>query len=167
VVVLEDILQLARQRDVWLATAESCTGGLVAAALTEVAGSSDVMAGGFVTYANAMKQQLVAVSSTSLHAYGAVCEQVACEMAQGACVAVQQFMGDGRGVLAVAVTGIAGPTGGSPEKPVGTVHLATCWLQGDAQPVFVHHACQFTGSRTEIRSQAVQHALEMLLAVLK
>ena len=159
---VEALLKCARQHDVWLVTAESCTGGLVAAALTEVAGSSDVVAGGFVTYANAMKHQWVGVSDVSLISYGAVSEQVACEMAIGACVAAQQSMGDGRGVLSVAVTGIAGPSGGSTSKPVGTVHLATCLVMPDQSPIVQHEAAFFSGSRSEIRVQAMQKALSMM-----
>ncbi len=106
----EALLALLRRRDLMVATAESCTGGLIAAALTSVAGSSDVVACGFVTYSNAAKTAMLGVPPTVLQAHGAVSEAVALRMAEGA-------LERSEATLAVAVTGIAGPGGGSAEKP--------------------------------------------------
>jgi len=111
------VLDAARRRALTIVTAESCTGGLVAAALTAIAGSSDVVDRGFVTYSNQAKQALLGVGATDLQRHGAVSGQVARAMAEGALDA------SGAG-LAVAVTGIAGPGGGSADKPVGLVWLA-------------------------------------------
>lgn len=160
------LLQAARHKDVWLVTAESCTGGMIAAALTSCAGSSDVVAGGFVTYSNHFKQHDVGVSAESLRAYGAVSEIVAKEMAEGAARHAQHSLGDCRAVLAVAVTGIAGPAGGSAEKPVGTVHMATCLLQVGFSPILLHKALYFQGDRDAVRLQTVDAALRMMMDVL-
>ncbi len=111
------VLDLCRANGLKLATAESCTGGLVAAVLTEIAGSSDVVERGFVTYSNEAKQELLGVAAATLAAHGAVSEATAREMAQGALRA-------SRADVAVSITGVAGPGGGSADKPVGLVHFA-------------------------------------------
>ncbi len=113
----EDVLQEMRGLGLKIATAESCTGGLVAAALTSVAGSSDVFERGFVTYSNEAKAQMLGVDPAMIRRHGAVSREVAIAMAHGA-------LRTSRAHLSVAVTGIAGPGGGSPEKPVGLVHFA-------------------------------------------
>jgi nicotinamide-nucleotide amidase len=118
------VLQLLRERGASLTTAESCTGGLIASMLTRIPGSSDCFHAGFVTYSNAIKHSVLGVLEKTLAAYGAVSEEVVREMAQGA---MQRSGAD----YAIAVSGIAGPDGGSPEKPVGTVWLA--W--GDRQSI--------------------------------
>ena len=139
-----------------LATAESCTGGLVAAACTAVAGSSDWFERGFVTYSNAAKTELLGVDAALINVHGAVSEPVAVAMALGALhrAPVQ---------LSVAVTGIAGPGGGVLGKPVGTVWLALAeWAAG--APV-VHAEClHLDGDRAAVRTATVHHALEQLLA---
>lgn len=112
-----DILDICRSGGLTLATAESCTGGLIAAVLTSIAGSSDVIERGFVTYSNAAKTDLLGVPPDLIARHGAVSEQVARAMAEGA-------LAHSRADVAVSVTGIAGPGGGSAEKPVGRVHLA-------------------------------------------
>ena len=148
----EDVLAAARERKLRLATAESCTGGLVAGALTEIAGSSDVVECGFVTYANAAKTRLLGVSAAWLNDpnVGAVSEVVARAMADGALRAA--------GVdLAVGVTGIAGPGGGSPSKPVGLVHFACA---RDGLPT-LHERHVFAGNRSAIRLAAVRVALAL------
>ena len=138
-----------------LATAESCTGGLIAAACTERAGSSVWFDRGFVTYSNAAKTAMLGVPAELIAAHGAVSEPVACAMAEGAVRAA--------GVnLAVAVTGIAGPTGGSPDKPVGTVWLAWAGQDQPAQAV----RCVFEGDRAAVRQATVVRALQGLLACL-
>ena len=112
----EDLLQGARVGGLKIATAESCTGGLIAGLLTEIAGSSDVFERGFVTYSNAAKMQLLGVPKGMLQTHGAVSEETAAAMAKGALAA---SLAD----IAVAVTGVAGPGGGTAEKPVGLVHF--------------------------------------------
>lgn len=109
-----ELLELARQHRAMIATAESCTGGLIAASLTEIAGSSDVVDRGFVTYSNAAKTDMLGVRPETLANHGAVSEETAAEMASGALARSQAS-------VAVSVTGIAGPGGGSPDKPVGRV----------------------------------------------
>lgn len=117
------VLDACRARGLTIATAESCTGGLVAAALTEIAGSSDVVDRGFVTYSNAAKQAMLGVPATTLKRYGAVSAATAIAMAAGA-------LKNARVDLSVAITGIAGPAGGSRQKPVGLVYFAAASRDG-------------------------------------
>ncbi|QTL01607.1 nicotinamide-nucleotide amidohydrolase family protein [Aquabacter sp. L1I39] len=148
----ERVLTLCRAAGLTLATAESCTGGLVVGALTAVAGSSDVVDRGFVTYSNAAKMQMIGVPEATLAAFGAVSEETARAMAEGALAAA------GVGV-SVAITGVAGPGGGSPEKPVGLVHFASARKGGTTR----HHEMRFGPlSRDEIRRRSVLVALDML-----
>lgn len=139
-----------------IAVAESCTGGLVSAALTEVAGSSDVFEAGYVTYSNDAKSAMLRVSGDVLETFGAVSVATAWSMAQGA---LSQSAAD----VAVAITGIAGPGGGSAKKPVGTVVFARA--ERGADPADVHADRKFYGDlgRGEIRLQAALCALELLL----
>jgi nicotinamide-nucleotide amidase len=147
-----EVVAALRDARLTIATAESCTGGLIAAALTSVAGSSEVVYGGFVTYANEAKMAMVAVPSAQLRAFGAVSREVAMTMAEGARAAAGTQ-------LAVAVTGIAGPGGGSPNKPVGLVHLALATADGTQ-----HLQKQFTAlDRNGIRHASVIEALRMIL----
>jgi len=139
-----------------LATAESCTGGWVAQAVTAISGSSEWFERGFVTYADAAKQEMLGVSADTLARYGAVSEQTAREMAAGA-------LARSRAQLAVAITGIAGPTGGSPEKPVGTVCFA--WSRDNATPRA--QTRRFEGDRESVRRQSVIAALEGIMALLE
>lgn len=145
------IIERARARRLKIATAESCTGGLIAGAITGVPGASDVFGYGFVTYANPAKIDLLGVSPDMIEDRGAVSEQVAVAMADGA---LRRAAAD----RAVAVTGIAGPGGGSAEKPVGTVLFALA-RRGDAT---VAERQVFAGDREAIRAATVAHALEML-----
>jgi nicotinamide-nucleotide amidase len=149
----EQVLAAARARKLKIATAESCTGGLVAGALTEIAGSSDVVERGFVTYANEAKTQMLGVSAAWLNDpnVGAVSEVVARAMADGVIAHAPVN-------LAVAITGIAGPGGGSKNKPVGLVHFA-CARRGHPT---VHQRHVFPGNRSEIRLAAVRVALALL-----
>jgi nicotinamide-nucleotide amidase len=148
----EQVLASARARGITLVTAESCTGGLIAAALTAIAGSSDVMLGGFVTYSNTLKTVVLGVPAPLIAQYGAVSEPVAAAMAHGAL--------DRSGAqLAVAVTGIAGPGGGGPDKPVGLVWLA---VQRRFQPPRIARHV-FAGDRQQVRSSTVGVALGMLM----
>ena len=134
-----------------LATAESCTGGLVAGALTDIPGSSDVVERGFVTYSNEAKNQMLGVPMDLIEQYGAVSEPVARAMAEGA---VAHSDAD----VAVAITGVAGPGGGTAEKPVGLVHFATAEAGGET----IADRQVFDGDRTAVREQAVLHALSLL-----
>lgn len=134
-----------------LATAESCTGGLVAAACTELSGSSAWFERGFVTYSNAAKTELLGVSAALIEAHGAVSEAVARGMAEGA-------LRHSLAQVSVAITGVAGPTGGSADKPVGTV----CFAWAVPTGVFSERV-HFGGERSDIRRAAVQHALQGLL----
>ncbi|MCB1884139.1 MAG: CinA family protein [Geminicoccaceae bacterium] len=145
------VLESCRRRGLTLVTAESCTGGLIAGLLTEIPGSSDVLGCGFVTYADAAKVGLVGVRPSTLDSDGAVSERTAREMAEGALAAT------GAGV-AVAVTGVAGPGGGSEAKPVGTVHIAVA-LEGSPT---LHARQGFMGDRTQIRLKSVAAALALL-----
>jgi nicotinamide-nucleotide amidase len=150
------VLDANRAAGRMVAVAESCTGGLVAAALTEIAGSSDVFERGFVTYSNEAKMEAIGVNQDILVTFGAVSVAVAWAMAQGA---LQHSHAD----IAVAITGIAGPGGGSDKKPVGTVVFARAVKGGDPDTVVadVRHFGDL--GRSEIRRQAALVALELLL----
>ena len=145
------VLIAYRKRGLRIATAESCTGGMIAAALTDVAGSSDVFERGFVTYSNDAKQELIAVPPTILAKYGAVSAETADAMARGA-------LARSRADVAISVTGIAGPGGGSAEKPVGLVWFGVARKVGEILTVRE----VFAGDRAAIRQAAVARALELL-----
>ena len=146
------VLDLCRARGWKVATAKSCTGGLVAGALTEIAGSSDVVDRGFVTYSNEAKQQMLGVPAATLSMHGAVSRQTAEAMARGA-------LGKGGADVVVAITGIAGPGGGSPDKPVGLVHFAVASRGG----ALTHAEMRYGDiGRTEVRHRSVLQALTML-----
>ncbi len=147
-----------RERDETLAVAESCTGGLVGSLVTDVSGSSAYFDRSLVTYSYEAKQELLAVSREALDDHGAVSEPVAAEMARG----VRDTAGTDWGV---ATTGVAGPTGGSPETPVGTVFIAVAraapWETGESGCTVAGY--EFDGSRTEVKASIAQTALEDLL----
>jgi nicotinamide-nucleotide amidase len=135
-----------------LVTAESCTGGLIAAAITEIPGSSDVLERGYVTYSNPAKQTNLGVPPETIERYGAVSEQVARAMAEGA-------LANSKAAVSVSVTGIAGPDGGSAEKPVGLVHLAAARRGGPT----IHKEMRFgSPGRGEVRRRSVLTALALL-----
>ncbi len=146
-----------RKRGWRLSCAESCTGGLIAAACTSVAGSSDWFDGGYVSYSYAAKEAMLGVDAALLAQHGAVSEPVVRAMVQGALQASQAD-------VAVAVSGIAGPGGGSPGKPVGLVWFAWGWRQGASVQVIAAHQ-QFDGDRTAVRMAATAHALSTLVSV--
>lgn len=154
-VEVAEVLQAARFWGVKIATAESCTGGLIAGALTDVAGSSDVFERGFVTYSNASKQEMLGVKAATLQAHGAVSEEVAREMAEGA-------LERSRTDLAVAVTGIAGP-GGSGVKPEGRVCFGLAQTGRATRVETVDFGAR---GRAGVRAATVDHALELLLQAL-
>jgi nicotinamide-nucleotide amidase len=138
-----------------LTTAESCTGGWVSQAVTSVAGSSDWFERGFVTYSDAAKQEMLGVSARTLAAHGAVSEETARDMATGA-------LAHSRAQVAVAITGIAGPGGGSPEKPLGMVCFAWAVTDGTISVQTRH----FEGDRENVRRQSVIAALQRVLELL-
>lgn len=147
----EKLLADAHANKLKIATAESCTGGLIAGLLTEIPGSSDVVDRGFVTYSNKAKEELLGVPLQTLKDHGAVSEQTARAMVAGA-------LKHSHAHVAVAVTGVAGPGGGSADKPVGLVHIAAA--RGDK---VVHRECRFGDiGRSEVRIKTVEVALEML-----
>ncbi|MGB3722460.1 MAG: CinA family protein [Pacificimonas sp.] len=159
----QDLLDLAtrviaenREAGRLVAVAESCTGGLVSAILTEIPGSSDVVGRGFVTYSNDAKRELLGVHSDVLETFGAVSVATAWAMAQGA-------LERSRADITVAVTGIAGPGGGTEQKPVGTVVFARALKDGDPDDITADTKVFPDQGRTQIRLQAVRCALELLL----
>jgi nicotinamide-nucleotide amidase len=146
------LLDLCKVRKLMVATAESCTGGLVVGALTDIAGSSAVVDRGFVTYTNAAKEQMLGVPSDTLSRFGAVSAETAAAMARGA-------LRNADADIVVAVTGIAGPGGGSAEKPVGLVHFAAASRSGELN----HREGRFGDiGRAEVRRLSVLQALAML-----
>ena len=152
--LVERLAAQLRAKGWMMATAESCTGGLIAGACTDLAGSSDWFERGFVSYSNAAKTELLGVDAALIAQHGAVSEPVARAMAQGA-------VAQARAQVAVAVTGVAGPGGGSVDKPVGLV-----WF-GWAVPGGVHTEVQrFDGDRAAVRAATVRHALARLLTLL-
>ncbi|HTB00886.1 MAG TPA: CinA family protein [Bradyrhizobium sp.] len=147
------LLDLCRMRKLTIATAESCTGGLVAGALTDIPGSSDVIDRGFVTYSNDAKRAMLGVKASTLESFGAVSKETAIAMAVGAL--------ERAGVdLAVSITGIAGPGGATPGKPVGLVHLAVASRDGR----IINRECRFGAiGRSAVRQRSVVEALRMLM----
>lgn len=151
-----DLLALCRAKGLKLATAESCTGGLIIGCLTDIAGSSEVVDRGFVTYSNAAKTEMLGVPAGLIARVGAVSEVVACAMAEGA-------LARSNADIAVAVTGIAGPGGATAEKPVGLVHLA-CARRGR---VVMHERHVFLGDRAAVRLATVEAALDIVRSVIE
>jgi nicotinamide-nucleotide amidase len=151
------LLKAYEQRGLKIATAESCTGGLVAALLTEIAGSSAVVERGFVTYSNEAKTELIGVPAELIAAHGAVSEPVARAMAEGA-------LAHSRADVAIGITGIAGPTGGTATKPVGLVHFGLAW-KGAAT---IHLERRYGNlGREAVRRRAVEDALALFEGALK
>lgn len=151
-ILAERVGDLLLERGEWLAAAESCTGGWLAQSVTAIAGSSTWFDRGFVTYSNAAKIDMLGVPESTLERHGAVSEAVARAMAQGA-------LTHSRADWVVAITGIAGPGGGSAEKPVGTVCFAWASKDGGCEAT----NCHFSGDRTSVREQSVNFALNGLL----
>jgi nicotinamide-nucleotide amidase len=148
----ERLGRLLLERGEWLAVAESCTGGWLAQSVTAIAGSSAWFDRGFVTYSNAAKLDMLGVPESSLERHGAVSEAVARAMAQG-------VLAHSRADWSVSITGIAGPGGGSPEKPVGTVCFGWARKDGGCEAL----SCHFSGDRTAVREQSVRYALDGLI----
>lgn len=154
--LVEKLSNHLEAQDIMLATAESCTGGMIAAAMTERAGSSAVFERGFVTYSNEAKIEALGVDETIIAQYGAVSPKTALAMALG-------VLDYSRADLAVSVTGIAGPSGGSEAKPVGLVYIGVA-KKGGVSEAFEHH---FEGDRTTVRKQTVSAALTHLIDLLE
>ena len=146
----EKLVRLLAKKQMTITTAESCTGGLIAGTIVNVAGASDVLNEGYVTYSNEAKQRLVHVKAETLERFGAVSEETAREMAAGAAKAAGSD-------VAISATGIAGPGGGTKEKPVGTVFMG-CSYKGCTQVREFH----FQGNRARVREQTVAHGLAFL-----
>ncbi len=150
--LVEELSLLLEGKNLRLVTAESCTGGLIAAAMTDRSGSSSIFERGYVTYSNESKIEELGVKSETIETFGAVSDQCAAEMAQGA-------LKNSHADIALSVTGIAGPNGGTPQKPVGLVFIGIA--QANKQP----HVTKtiFEGDRTSIRQATVEKALELLI----
>ena len=151
------IVRLASERNVMFVLAESCTGGMIAAALTDIAGSSAVLDRGLVTYSNRAKKDLLGVSDDILARYGAVSTETAIAMTNGALLKTPAAR------FAASVTGIAGPGGGSQDKPVGLVHFSCQWRGKPA----VHDHQTFTGDRDAVRKKSLHKSLTMIYSELK
>ncbi len=154
-VLSERVGKALRERSLTLATAESCTGGWAAEVVTHTSGSSEWFERGFVTYSNEAKVEMLGVRPATLAAHGAVSQEVAREMASGA-------LKNSKALISLAITGIAGPTGGSPDKPVGTVCFACC-RKGETP---VAETRRYEGDRENIRKLSVIHALETVLSLI-
>lgn len=150
----EQVVRLLQEHHFTITTAESCTGGMIAAALVNVAGASDVFCEAYVTYSNEAKQRLAGVRAETLEQFGAVSHQTAYEMAAGAAQAAGAD-------VALSSTGIAGPGGGTPEKPVGLVYIGCC-VRGEVQVREMH----FHGDRTQNRTHTVEEALKLAAEML-
>ena len=148
----EQLLAVCRDNKIKIATAESCTGGLIAGCLTAVAGSSDVVERGFVTYSNLSKEEMLGVPRSLLETHGAVSEEVVLAMARGA-------LAHSNGDVSISVSGVAGPDGGTAEKPVGTVWIG--WGLGEGVAEAQHFL--FPGDRDEVRNRSMLAALEGLI----
>ena len=147
----EALLQACRDKQVRIATAESCTGGLIAAALTAIPGASDVLDRGFVSYSNDAKHDMLGVPLATIEQHGAVSEEVAAAMATGA-------LDRSNAGIAISVTGLAGPGGGSADKPIGLVCFGIA--RRDQPPVASEQV--FSGDRTAVRAAAVAHAIALI-----
>lgn len=154
--LVDQLATLLKEKNLMLATAESCTGGLLSATITYKPGASEIFERGFITYSNESKTEMLGVSVDTLEKHGAVSAQTAEAMAAGA-------LKNSNAQLAVSITGIAGPDGGSAEKPVGLIHFGYA-LKGGSVGSLEH---RFTGSRQEIQTQAAATALRHLISVLK
>lgn len=152
--------ELMKAHGLMLTTAESCTGGMVAAAMTSIAGSSDWFERGFVTYSNEAKHDMLGVPTALISLHGAVSEAVARAMCEGA-------LKHSRAHLSVSITGIAGPTGGSADKPVGLVWFGVARREGGGAITAQARQRQFDGDRAAVRQQAARFALQEIIATIK
>jgi PncC family amidohydrolase len=158
---ISEMGDLLREKGLYLATAESCSGGLLGHLITNVAGSSDYYWGGFITYSNQAKERFLGVQSLTLREFGAVSRETVLEMARGARDAFKDVQPLDK-LIGLSTSGIAGPGGGSAEKPVGTVWVGFSSADGDQAQLF-----HFSGAREEIKQQTALKALEMLKGYLR
>jgi len=149
------IITQMQQKNLMLVCAESCTGGLISALFTEISGSSKVIERGYVTYSNEAKIELLGVKKETIENFGAVSSETAAEMAKGAC-------GNSESNVAISITGIAGPDGGSENKPVGLVYIGLCFAKNNQVRKF-----NFSGNRDEIRKATVTAALQIIEAAIQ
>lgn len=149
------VIVVLKEKHLTITTAESCTGGLISARLVNVAGASEVFGRSFVTYANEAKEEELGVEHETLEVYGAVSEQTVCQMAEGA---ARHAKAD----IAIAVSGVAGPDGGTRRTPVGTVYIGIYYRQE-----VYWQECHFMGNRTQVREQTVVNSLHFLLNMLE
>ncbi len=152
---MEELVKILLEKNLKITSAESCTGGLFSAGITAVSGSSAVFDGSFVTYSNEQKEKLLGVEKEILDEFGAVSYQTALKMAKGVREAFKADIG-------IGITGIAGPTGGSEEKPVGLVYISIAFEGGETA-----YKCNFKGSRDEVRAKAVEKAKSIALDYIK
>lgn len=154
----EEVVHKLLEENLTITTAESCTGGLIAATIVNVSGASGCFNEGYITYANEAKVRLLGVSEESIRSFGVVSDVVVAEMAEGA-------LNKADADIAIAVSGIAGPLGGSPEKPVGTVYIGICLRdKTDKSLTKASYKFYFEGDRSEIRDKTVQEALKIILS---
>ena len=154
--LVDRLTNLLKENNMTLATAESCTGGMIATTITHKPGASDIFDRGFITYSNQAKIDMLGVTETTLSDFGAVSAETAQAMAKGA-------IKNSNAGVAVSVTGIAGPGGGSKNKPVGLVYIGSALKDGDCGTI----ECQFEGTRTEIREASTQAALKHIITILE
>ena len=154
----EEVVHKLLEENLTITTAESCTGGLIAATIVNVSGASGCFNEGYITYANEAKVRLLGVSEESIRSFGVVSDVVVAEMAEGA-------LNKADADIAIAVSGIAGPLGGSPEKPVGTVYIGICLKDKvDKSLTKTSYKFHFEGDRSEIRDKTVKEALKIILS---
>lgn len=148
---------LVNKHGLWLATAESCTGGLLGHLITSIGGSSEYYLGGFISYSNYAKERWLGVSTETLMLFGAVSKETVLEMARGVRTAFGEKPEPGK-IIGISISGVAGPGGGTSEKPVGTVWIGISSGKGDGATCF-----HFSGNREEIKAQSARQALEILI----
>ena len=153
--------ELLKSKGLWLATAESCTGGLLGHLITAMAGSSDYYLGGFITYSNETKERWLGVAHSTLMQFGAVSKETVQEMARGVRNALGEKIQPEK-IIGISISGIAGPGGGSPEKPVGTVWIGVSGADGEEAVKF-----HFQGDRGEVKTQSAEKAMELLIGYLR
>ena len=156
----EEVVQKLLEKNLTITTAESCTGGLIAATIVNVSGASGCFNEGYITYANEAKVRVLGVKEESIRSFGVVSNVVVTEMAEG-------VLNKANADIAVAVSGIAGPLGGSPEKPVGTVYIGICLRnKTDKSLTKTSYEFHFEGDRSEIRNKTVEEALKIILSAI-
>ncbi len=160
-ILAQELGKLLKSRGLWLATAESCTGGLLGHLITSTAGSSDYYLGGFITYSNETKEHWLGVAHSTLLQFGAVSKETVIEMAHGIRNTLREKILPEK-VIGISISGVAGPGGGSPEKPVGTVWICVSGAEGEEAVKF-----NFQGDRGDVKIQSAEKAMELLTSYLR